>query len=241
MARIPDAPDEIFNEFTQDLQKTYGDDLISVILYGSGAKDEYIRKKSDINFLIILTEAGIDNLHLSLELIPKWRKRNVAVPLFLTKNYIETALDTFPIEFLDMKKFHRLVYGENILERLAIDKDDLRRQVERELRSKLIYLREGFLSTGHDREQLRQMLSASVPTMTAVFEGLLELKGQEIPKSKARVLEDTAQTFGLDTAVFGNLAKIKNGTWHGSRVQLQELTRAYITQIRRLVVAVDKM
>jgi len=241
MARIPESPEEIFDEFTQDLQKTYGDELIAIILYGSGAKNEYVPKKSDINFLVILTEAGIDNLHRSLELSPKWRKRNVAVPLFLTKNYIETALDTFPIEFLDMQKFHHLVYGENVLESIEIKKNDLRRQAERELRSKLIYLREGFLNTGNDREQLRGMLSASVPTMTAVFEGLLELKGKDIPKSKAKVFEKTAQTFGLDHILFGNLVKIKDGTWHGSRVQLQDLTRAYINQIRRLVLAVDKM
>lgn len=241
MARIPDSPGEIFDEFTQDLQNLYGDDLTSIILYGSGAKGEYVPKKSDINFLIILTETGIDNLHKALELMPKWNKRNVSVPLFLTKNYIETALDTFPIEFFDMKNFHQLVHGENVLENLEIDKNDLRHQVERELRSKLIYLREGFLSTGNDREQLRSMLTASVPTMAAVFEGLLELKGKEIPNSKAKIFEQTAQLFGLDMAVFANLARIKGGSWHGSRVQLQDLTRAYIGQVRQLVQLVDKL
>ena len=62
MAKIPKDPRDIFDELTQDYQDIYGKDLVSIILYGSAASGNYIPKKSDINFLIVLTEEGINRL-----------------------------------------------------------------------------------------------------------------------------------------------------------------------------------
>lgn len=241
MPKIPESPREISKEFTEDVQKIFGPDLISIILFGSGAKGEYIPKKSDINFLIVLSQKGIDRLDQALDLVAKWQKFNVAVPLFLTKEYIESALDTFPIEFLDMKKFHQLVFGQDVLEDLEINKSDLRRQIERELRGKLIYLRTGFLGAGNERSHLQQMLSASVTAFISIFEGLLYLKGQVLPDSKIKIFQQTADIFDLKASVFTQLSNIKNGKWHGSKIQLQEITMAYIGEIKKLVEAVDKM
>lgn len=241
MPKIPNSPKEIFEEFTQDFQNAYEMDLISIILYGSGAKGEYTPKKSDINFLIVLSQNGIDNLDKALDFMPKWRKRNVAVPLFLTRAYIDSALDTFPIEFLNMKSYYKLVFGEDVLKDLEINKNDLRLQVERELRGKLIYLREGFLSTGHDRDLLKEMLSSSVPAFTSIFEGLLYLKDEKAPGSKVQVFERIAEIFELENTVFTQLLNIKNSQWKGSKIQLQEITMEYIGQIKKLVEIVDKM
>lgn len=241
MSNIPDSPEEILEEFSRDFQTAFGSDLISIILYGSGAKGEYVRKKSDINFLVVLSENAIEHLEKAIDLIPKWRKRAVAVPLFLTKWYIASALDAYPIEFLDMKTHHRLVFGEDVLNDLQIDKTHLRLQIERELRGKLLALRQGFLSTGHDRDSLRAMLAGTISTFAAIFEALLFLKGVELPASKAQILEKTVQTFGLEDSVFIQILNIKTGEWHGSRVQLQEITKSYIKQIKQLITIVDKM
>lgn len=241
VASIPDKPEEIFDEFLQDIQLAYGDDLISVILYGSGAKGEYVPKKSDINFLVVLTASGIEQLEKALEFIPKWNKRGVAVPLFLTKSYIAAALDAYPIEFLDMKTHNRLVHGEDVLSALQMDKTHLRLQAERELRGKLLSLRQGFLSTGQDRDRLRAMLGATISTFVAIFEALLFLKGEVIPKSKAEVIEKTAHTFGIEKSTLVQILNIKSGQWHGSRVQLLQIAKNYIKEIRKLIDIVDKM
>lgn len=241
MAKIPHSPESIFEEFTQDVQAVYNSDLTSIVLYGSGAKGEYVPKKSDINFLIVLSQKGIENLDKALELIPKWQKRKVAVPLFLSKEYIASALDTFPIEFLDMKNAYKLVYGEDVLKDIEIKNDDLRHQVERELRGKLLHLREGFLSTGNERDDLRAMLAASVSTFVSIFEGLLHLKGEKIPSTKAQIFEKTAELLGLQKNVLVQLINIKNGQWHGSKVQLQDIAKTFIGEIKKLVEIVDKM
>ncbi len=241
MAKIPESPEQIFDEFAQDYQTTYGEELLSIILYGSGAKGEYVPKKSDINFLIALSENGIEQLDKSLHLVAKWRERSVSVPLFLTKNYIASALDSFPIEFLDMKQAYQLVYGEDVLKDLEIKKDHVRLQIERELRGKLLFLRRSFLSTGHNRDTLYGMLARSVSTIAAIFEALLFLKDEPLPHSKAEQFQKTAKMFELDDSVFIQLLNIKSGQWRGSRVQLQVIAMQYIGQIKKLVEIVDKI
>lgn len=241
MPRIPDTPEEIFSEFSENVKSAFGDELVSIVLFGSGAKGEYLPGKSDINLLIVLSEKGIDALDKGLELVEKWRKMNVGVPLFFTEDYITSALDTFPIEFLDMKNFHKPVYGKDVLSALEINHDDLRRQIERELRGKLVYLRTGFLSTGNERKRMREMLSASVAAFISIFEGLLYLKGKQIPEKKTEVIKDTAELFKLDMSVFANVLNVRTGQWRGSTVQLRDVTLSYIREVRKLVKAVDKM
>jgi hypothetical protein len=115
MAKIPKKPEEIFPEITGDYRKIFGEDLISIILYGSGAGEDYIPGKSDLNFLITLTDRGLEGLDRVLETVGRWRKRNVAIPLFMTREYLTDSQDAYPIEFLNMKRIYIVVTGEDVL------------------------------------------------------------------------------------------------------------------------------
>ncbi len=241
MPRIPKSPEEIFDKFSEDVQSVFGAELLSILLFGSGAKGEYVAGKSDINFLIVLSKDGANRLEKAIPVVEKWGKVGVATPLILTREYIDSALDTFPIEFLDIKEFHQLVFGENPVEQITIDKGDLRRQIERELRGKLVYLRTGLLSSGNDKTRLLQMLSASVSAFVPIFEGLLHLEGEPLTKNRSDVFRRTAAEFKLNESVFGQLIHVKSGAWHGSIVQLRELTSSYIQEVGVLVERVDQM
>ena len=137
--------DEVMNRarlVAGDLKNAFGDDLISVILYGSSLTSEYDPKRSDLNFLVVLSEEGIERLDRTHDLMAKWHKKKVATPLFLTKRYIESSLDTFPIEFPNIKRSHTLIMGEDVLQEVSFKKDFIRMQCERELKGKLLLLRE---------------------------------------------------------------------------------------------------
>jgi hypothetical protein len=55
MAKIPEKPQDIFVPLTGDYQKVFGKDLVSLILYGSAAGGHYVKGKSDINLLVVVT------------------------------------------------------------------------------------------------------------------------------------------------------------------------------------------
>ena len=103
MSKAPNDPKEIFREITEDYSRLFGDALISIILYGSATGGDYRPGKSDINFMIVLSEEGIGQLEKAFKAVEKWKKRKVAVPLFLTEAYIQTSLDVFPIEYLNFR------------------------------------------------------------------------------------------------------------------------------------------
>jgi predicted nucleotidyltransferase len=241
MSKIPKIPEQIFEQFSNDYQSAFGENLSSIILYGSAAKGEYVYKKSDINFLIILDETGIGQLKKALPLIKRWQKRKVSTPLVLTKEYIHSSLDSFPIEFLTMKQNHKVVFGEDIFTDMKIKDKDLRLQCEREIRGKLLHLRESYLNTYGDVRLIKQLLRLSVPTFLSIFSALLHLKKVEIPISKNEIFELTAEEFGIDKTVFEKLIKLNENSIKLNKEQLNHLMEQYINQIRELTKIVDKL
>ncbi|MBC8184524.1 hypothetical protein H8E88_25800 [candidate division KSB1 bacterium] len=241
MSKIPKKPEQIFEQFSNDYKNAFGENLISIILYGSAAKGEYVYKKSDINFLIILNETGIGQLKKALPLIKRWQKRKVSTPLILTKEYIHSSLDSFPIEFLTMKQNHKVVFGEDIFAELKIKDKDLRLQCEREIRGKLLHLRESYLNTYGENRLIKQLLRLSVPTFTSIFSALLHLKKVEIPPSKKEIFKLTADEFDIDYPVFEKLIKLNENGIKLNKEQLNQLVEQYIQQIRQLTNIVDKL
>ncbi len=99
MAKTPQTPESIFAAFTADYQKVFAADLESIILYGSAARGEYVAGRSDINFMIVLSDAGIEKLACAMPLVATWRKSRVGTPLFLSKEYITMSMTPSPSNF----------------------------------------------------------------------------------------------------------------------------------------------
>ena len=241
MARIPKAPEEIFQEFTQDYQAVFKDDLKSIILYGSGARGEYVPKKSDLNFLIVLTEAAMNRLREAFPLIRKWRKRRVNIPLFLTEEYIASSLDSFPMEFLNFRESHVLVFGKDVLKELPFDKKHIRLQCERELKGKLLLLREAYLDSEGRPKGLGQVSSASLTAFLSLFRALLFLKDREIPRHNDALISSAAKEMGFDETPFRDIAKIREGKIKIRREEMEGIVERYLQAIREIWKRVDQL
>jgi len=231
MTKIPDKPEDIFDEFCGDYADLFDDDLISIILYGSGARGEYIPKKSDINFFIVLRDNGIEKIDRSLDLVAKWEKRSVAVPLFLSEEFIEASLDTFPLEFFNIRLAYKVVYGKDILKNLDIEKDKLRLQCERELKAKLILLRRSFLQANGE----------PISAFISIFNALLYLKEDQIPIKYNDIIKAMNEHFGVDQEIFQGLLGIKKEEKRPCKEELKTIVWKYITEVKELSRRVDKM
>jgi len=241
MAKIPKDPKEIFNEIIKDYQDIYGNDLVSIILYGSAASGNYTPKKSDINFLIILTEEGINQLKKAFKKVEKWYKRKVSTPLFLTKSYISSSLDSFPIEFLNMQKSYQLVFGEDVLKELTFNKNHLRLQCEKELKGKLLQLRQVYLESRGKTKNLRFIIENSLTAFISIFQALLYLKDKDVPAERRKIISLISQEMDVDEQIFLNLLKVKEGTVKLSAEALSTLFEDYIKEVRKLSYAVDQL
>ena len=241
MAKIPDKPQDIFVPLTQDYLKIFNKELVSLILYGSAAGGHYVKGKSDINLLVVLTSAGMDKLADVLDTVQIWKKSRVAVPLVMTKAFIENSLDCYPIEFLNMQNRHILIYGENVLEQLKFKPEDLRLQIERELKGKLILLRSGYLETGGSARQLKQLISRSFTAFTSIFNALLYLKQESAPHHRRDTIKEIAKFFAVDAEVFLCCADIKEGVDKLSGEEVEAVFKKYLQEVEKICNIVDAL
>jgi predicted nucleotidyltransferase len=239
--KAPETPEEIIPEFTEAYQRIFGNDLISIVLYGSGARGAYIRRRSDLNFLICLTEEGIKELDKAFKLVASWRRRRVTTPLFMTVEYITASLDAFPLEFLNIKQHYRVVWGKDPLKGIKINRKQLRLQVEREVKGKLLQLRGAYLTSRGWGINLTALASQSLIALVSIFQGILYLRDKEIPSQRVEVITAAAAETGLAAEPFVRLWEAKEGKSKPSARVTKGLMKSYIAEVGRLAAWVDKM
>lgn len=241
MTKSAKDPKEIFPEIISDYKELYGDDLVSIILYGSATGQDYRPGKSDINFMIVLSETGIERLDQAFSIVKKWQKKNVAIPLFLTESYVKTSMDVFPIEYLNFQRNYALVFGKDILKDLSFDPKFIRLQCEREIKGKLLILREGFLETSGKGKALKGLISQSIPAFVAIFEALLNLKEKDVPKEKRETIRTTCKAFELDASVYERLLDVKEDKVKLGDIEIVKLFKDYLRESRKLSKLVDEL
>lgn len=241
MAKTNDKLHQIFSEITKDLKEVFGDTLISIILYGSGAGGDYIHGKSDLNFLTVISDDGLNKLYNAVDTVKRWRKRNVAVPLFMTKDEILSSLDAYPVEFLNIKSNYLMVFGKDILKDLHLDRQLLRLQCERELKAKIIHLRTGFLDSGGRAKSIRELIRISLTAFISIFKVLIYLKGVNIPHTRREIIKCVALEFSINPDVFLICADIKEGVDKISDSEIFTVFSRYLAEVKKLSQIVDCM
>src|ERR1043165_7408830 len=122
--------DHQIKAFIDDLRETHRKNLVSVILYGSAASGDHHHKYSDYNILVVLETIGPEDLRNAHAAIREWAKLGHNVPVYFTFSEIETASDVFPIEFQQMKRARKVLFGRDVLSGVEVSNENLRHQVE---------------------------------------------------------------------------------------------------------------
>jgi len=241
MVRIIKKPEEIFGEFTKDHQTALGDNLESIILYGSGASGDYVPGRSNLNFLIVLKKVDLSQLRLCAPLIRKWGKRGVAIPIFLTRQDINSSTDVFSIEFLEIKENHTVVYGEDAVKDLPINIKNLRLQCEREIRGQLIRLRGAFLEAFYSQKQMEDLAGRSLTSFLPILRNLFRLLKMKMPSRREEIVEATVEKFSLNREVFSRLLALKKGQLKLKKLEMEALMEDYLEEIQKLAGAIDRL
>jgi len=234
-------PVDIAKEAAEILKSIYGDELVSVILYGSAAGKDYVSGKSSVDLLVVLTDQGINKLALLFPHLKLLRKKRITIPLLLTEQFIKTSLDTFPVEFLNMKLQYKLITGKDVLLDLAIDRSWLRTQCERELKGKLLYLRQGFVETEGKAKPLRLLIFHSLKTFLFLFNALIYLKDREIPKTRREKIHLLSELFDINEKVFMDLLDVYEEKTKPDQQRLERLVLNYIEEMTKLSRKVDAL
>lgn len=233
--------EDILEWYKRDVIELFGNDLVSIIVFGSASSHEYVHKKSDINTVVVLNDEGIADVWRAQKSIAKWSKKRIACPYFMTKAYIEASLDSFPVEFFNIRSTRHVLFGENVLKDIKVRNQDLRLECERDLKGKLLQLRRGVVMTGGSVSELKHLVRHSLSAFTSIFRALLFLRNEKVPEKKTGVLHAACEAFGLDAKLFKELYAVREGKEKIKRDDWIPVMKRYIAEIEKLCIIVDQM
>ena len=231
----------ILDRFVAEVRGLFADDLLAVVLYGSGATGEHIPGRSDLNLLILLRAVTAAHLRRAHGHVARWHKAGIVAPLFLDPHYIETSSDVFPLEFLDMQAHHRVLYGsDDALRALRVDPANLRRQCEQEMRGKLLRLRQVYLETAGDARRVTALMTESVSSFLVILRATLRLAGRPVPSGREAVLAEAA-ALGMPTAAMREVLRLKHGERRLRDAEADALFDRYLADVRGIVEVLDQL
>jgi predicted nucleotidyltransferase len=235
---------DAFNHLIGDLRATHGENLASVVLYGSAAAGDYTDLNSDYNLLIALHRITPEDLRLSQAPMREWQRLGHPLPVYFTFGELRDAADVFPIEFHRMERARVVLFGRDPFETLRISDQNLRHQTEYELRSKLIQLRRLYIPASVSVERLQDLMSDSLSSFALLFAPVLILHGeQQPPVLKHDLVRTTVNLLRLDGTTFERIFELREA--RGARTlderDAHELFAAYMTQIEHVIEAVDRV
>ena len=234
---------EYFEAFIDDLRQTHGENLSSVILYGSAAAGDFIPKQSDYNILIALHKIGPEDLRNAHACVREWARLGNPVPIYFTVSELQNAADVFPIEFHQMSTARKVLFGPDVLADLNISDKFLRLQAEYELRSKLIQLRRQYIPASASVDGLKRLMADSLSSFSALFRAVLILKGFDPPTTKHEIVALTAKELQIDGTSFEKIFDIRENTFTGKldETTANALFGEYMEQIENVINAVDSL
>lgn len=182
-----------------------------VALYGSAAVDDASEAYSDINLIVVSARLGVAELELLAPLCREWAATGNPPPLLFAHERLLNSSHVFPIELLDIKENHRVLFGRDVLKALPISQANLKFQLEHELKAKLIRLREDYLLSDGDRTAVLDLILRSLSGYQIMLKAALRFYEVNVPAKKRDAVVALARHVFFDMSVLVELQAIKDG------------------------------
>jgi predicted nucleotidyltransferase len=235
------AYEKLISEFVEKTRAAAGANLVSVILYGSGAEGDFHPEYSDLNLLCVLRDASLASLSKIADVVEWWRGKKHHPPLVVTPADLKTSADVFSIEFVDMKQRHRVLYGEDVLNTLSVPMTLHRAQLEYELREKLFLLRQHLVVAGSNEKQLWEVMLNSLSSFTTLFRHVLLEMGEPGRKHSREAVAELAHRMNFDPSSFVQIMEVRAKTTDRKQLRTVEVASKYLAAIEQVTAAVDTM
>jgi predicted nucleotidyltransferase len=228
------------SELVKRLKDAAADNLKAVVLYGSAVTGEFLSKHSDLNLLCVVERAGsveLEQMHSAAEW---WVRQANPAPLIFTMDELTRSADVFAIEMLDMKRHHRMLLGADFLEHLEVPLGLHRAQVERELRTDWLRLRQAVLAAPRNKRVHLRIMLASVAAFCALFRHALIALGQPETHTKREAVAGVAVLTGADPSGFQAILDFREGKRKERELDIVATLHAYLEFVEVVTNEVDR-
>ncbi len=164
-------------------------------------------------------------------------------PVYFTVSELKNSADVFPIEFHQMENGRVVLFGEDVLAEVEITDQNLRHQIEYELRGKLIRLRKLYVVNCTSPEKLLELMVRSLSSFTTLFRASLILRKASPPVKKLEIIETTAKEFQINKEPFLEILRIREERFEKKpdEVAVNNLFASYLSEIESFIEKIDKL
>jgi hypothetical protein len=240
---INGAQQKLLDELLARLKQASGDNLNSIVLYGSAAaaEDGFQPEFSDLNVLCLLNRLDAAALQKLGPVVAWWEGQKQPAPMLFTIDELRYSADVFAIELYDIKATHRVLFGEDHFTSLEVPMNLHRVAVERELRINLVRLRQRYMSaSASDSKAVLRLMTDSVSSFVTLFRHALIAMGEDPPRQKRGVVGKLAALLGFDASAFESILDLREGSLQKSEINAKSVFEGYLGSITLVVEEVDR-
>jgi len=234
-------PEDKIKQFVEKLRAAAGANLESVILYGSAASGDYNPAFSNVNLFCVLRDSSYSKLRSVASVVQWWDRQKQPPPLFMTWEELKHSADVFTIEFVDMAQHHRVLWGDDVIDKLQVPMRLHRLQVEYELREKLILLRQHLLLAGDNKRRMWELMVRSVASFATLFRHALIALGESAPLARRDAVAQLASRVGFDRSAIEQVLDVRENKAKLKNLNAADILGAYLAAVEKVISAVDRI
>ena len=225
-------------ELVKRLREFAAGNLECVILFGSAARGDFREGHSDLNVVCIPRSLTVEELGRLAGVVKWWCvEQKEPAPLFFTHEELRQAADVFAIEILDMKQGRRVLFGEDLVAKIEVPMNLHRLQIEHDLRTSLLKLRQHYLRAPGHAQELAPVLRKSFSGVLTLLRHTVLAFGEQAPPHAHEIVARAAALTGADPSSFDALLKLReSGEFHG---EIVPAFGAYLKGLEKVLHALD--
>ena len=164
------------DELAHTLQVQLGPNLISLLVFGSGARGGWNDGRSDVDLVLVLKDPSPETLLSIANTLTVARTALRFETVILQEDEIARAADVFPLFYDDIRSCHILLAGKDAFANLYISDAHRRVRIEQELREMQIRLRRVVVDSMGAPQALAGAIERKVKQIRSPLHALLTLR-----------------------------------------------------------------
>ena len=206
LAGLPPATHGPLGALKDALEAAMGQNLVSLVVYGSAVRGGWEEGRSDIDVIVVLDDTSLPNLRAVSEPLMLARYRGRVEAMILKHAALDRASDVFPLLYDDVRQRHVVLSGRDVFSSLQISDAHRRLRIEQELREARIRMRRAVVDALGSEATIAGAVARKVKQVRGPLHALLCLKGVTCDDRLEPVLAAAGRAYGVDTAPLTRVA-----------------------------------
>jgi predicted nucleotidyltransferase len=215
LPQLPAPVKKVLDDFVQAARDSFGEQLGSVVLYGSAAEGK-LRPTSDVNVVLVLSAFEQGKAELLRQPLRVAQAAIQLRPMFLLNEEIPAASRFFAPKFADILRRRVILFGEDPFAAVSVSREAEIRQLKQQLLNLTLRLRSAYVARSLREEQLAFFIANVIGPLRSYAAALLELENR--PAGSPQV---ACERLGAELAI---------PDWDGALAVIAAVQEARLTQ-----------